>query len=61
MAKTTKEIIEEPLEKKLWKAADKLRKNMGIKNEGNDSGFQETSKSIVRKMETNILPKENLS
>jgi type I restriction enzyme M protein len=28
MAKTTKEIVEEPLEKKLWKAADKLRKNM---------------------------------
>ena len=28
MAKTAKEIVEEPLEKKLWKAADKLRKNM---------------------------------
>jgi type I restriction enzyme M protein len=28
MAKTNKELIEEPLEKKLWKAADKLRKNM---------------------------------
>ena len=28
MAKTIKEIVEEPLEKKLWKAADKLRKNM---------------------------------
>lgn len=28
MAKKTKENIEEPLEKKLWKAADKLRKNM---------------------------------
>src|SRR5665647_3005275 len=28
MAKTTKTILEEPLEKKLWKAADKLRKNM---------------------------------
>lgn len=28
MAKNTKEIVEEPLEKKLWKAADKLRKNM---------------------------------
>jgi type I restriction enzyme M protein len=28
MAKTTKQIQEEPLEKKLWKAADKLRKNM---------------------------------
>ncbi|MDQ6755771.1 MAG: type I restriction-modification system subunit M [Bacteroidota bacterium] len=28
MAKTKKEIPEEPLEKKLWKAADKLRKNM---------------------------------
>ncbi len=28
MAKTKKEVIEEPLEKKLWKAADKLRKNM---------------------------------
>ncbi len=28
MAKKTKEIPEEPLEKKLWKAADKLRKNM---------------------------------
>ncbi len=28
MAKKAKEIIEEPLEKKLWKAADKLRKNM---------------------------------
>jgi type I restriction enzyme M protein len=28
MAKTKKDIPEEPLEKKLWKAADKLRKNM---------------------------------
>ncbi|MBS1776355.1 MAG: SAM-dependent DNA methyltransferase [Bacteroidetes bacterium] len=28
MAKKAKEQIEEPLEKKLWKAADKLRKNM---------------------------------
>ena len=28
MAKKAKVIIEEPLEKKLWKAADKLRKNM---------------------------------
>lgn len=28
MAKIAKVIIEEPLEKKLWKAADKLRKNM---------------------------------
>ena len=28
MAKKAKENIEEPLEKKLWKAADKLRKNM---------------------------------
>lgn len=28
MAKKVKEIVEEPLEKKLWKAADKLRKNM---------------------------------
>jgi len=28
MAKKTKEIQDEPLEKKLWKAADKLRKNM---------------------------------
>lgn len=28
MAKKQKEIIEEPLEKKLWKTADKLRKNM---------------------------------
>ncbi len=28
MAKTKKEVPEEPLEKKLWKAADKLRKNM---------------------------------
>ena len=28
MAKTTKTILEEPLEKKLWKTADKLRKNM---------------------------------
>jgi type I restriction enzyme M protein len=28
MAKKPKENIEEPLEKKLWKAADKLRKNM---------------------------------
>ena len=28
MAKTTKTEQEEPLEKKLWKAADKLRKNM---------------------------------
>lgn len=28
MAKTKKEETEEPLEKKLWKAADKLRKNM---------------------------------
>ena len=28
MAKKAKEIEEEPLEKKLWKAADKLRKNM---------------------------------
>jgi type I restriction enzyme M protein len=28
MAKKIKEVIEEPLEKKLWKAADKLRKNM---------------------------------
>ena len=28
MAKSAKEIPEEPLEKKLWKAADKLRKNM---------------------------------
>lgn len=28
MAKTAKTEIEEPLEKKLWKAADKLRKNM---------------------------------
>ncbi len=28
MAKIAKEIAEEPLEKKLWKAADKLRKNM---------------------------------
>lgn len=28
MAKKAKEIIEEPLEKRLWKTADKLRKNM---------------------------------
>ena len=28
MAKKAKETVEEPLEKKLWKAADKLRKNM---------------------------------
>ncbi len=28
MAKTNKEVPEEALEKKLWKAADKLRKNM---------------------------------
>ena len=28
MAKKEKKIVEEPLEKKLWKAADKLRKNM---------------------------------
>ncbi|MCG3165047.1 MAG: hypothetical protein POELPBGB_00807 [Bacteroidia bacterium] len=28
MAKEKKEVAEEPLEKKLWKAADKLRKNM---------------------------------
>ena len=28
MAKTQKQEVEEPLEKKLWKAADKLRKNM---------------------------------
>ncbi|MCC6550798.1 MAG: SAM-dependent DNA methyltransferase [Ignavibacteriaceae bacterium] len=28
MAKKAKEITEEPLEKRLWKAADKLRKNM---------------------------------
>ncbi len=28
MAKTKKEVIEEALEKKLWRAADKLRKNM---------------------------------
>ena len=28
MARTKKEPVEEPLEKKLWKAADKLRKNM---------------------------------
>ena len=28
MAKTKKETPEEPLEKKLWKTADKLRKNM---------------------------------
>ncbi len=28
MARQKKEIVEEPLEKKLWKAADKLRKNM---------------------------------
>jgi len=28
MAKKTKQVVEEPLEKKLWKAADKLRKNM---------------------------------
>ncbi|MBL0049675.1 MAG: SAM-dependent DNA methyltransferase [Bacteroidetes bacterium] len=28
MAKSKKELVEEPLEKKLWKAADKLRKNM---------------------------------
>ena len=28
MAKKAKKIVEEPLEKKLWKAADKLRKNM---------------------------------
>ena len=28
MAKTKKEVVEEALEKKLWKAADKLRKNM---------------------------------
>lgn len=28
MAKQIKETIEEPLEKKLWKTADKLRKNM---------------------------------
>jgi type I restriction enzyme M protein len=28
MAKKAKVVIEEPLEKKLWKAADKLRKNM---------------------------------
>jgi type I restriction enzyme M protein len=28
MAKATKQQTEEPLEKKLWKAADKLRKNM---------------------------------
>jgi type I restriction enzyme M protein len=27
MTKTKKEVAEEPLEKKLWKAADKLRKN----------------------------------
>ncbi len=27
-AKTAKEIKEEPLEKQLWKAADKLRKNI---------------------------------
>ncbi len=27
-AKVTKEIKEEPLEKQLWKAADKLRKNI---------------------------------
>lgn len=28
MAKTKKTEADEPLEKKLWKAADKLRKNM---------------------------------
>src|SRR5436189_6375996 len=28
MSKARKEEIEEPLEKKLWKTADKLRKNM---------------------------------
>lgn len=28
MAKKAKEVVEEPFEKKLWKAADKLRKNM---------------------------------
>lgn len=28
MAKTVKAEPEEPLEKKLWKAADKLRKNI---------------------------------
>ena len=28
MAKAPKEIKEEPLEKQLWKAADKLRKNI---------------------------------
>ncbi len=28
MAKIKKEVPEEALEKKLWKAADKLRKNM---------------------------------
>ena len=28
MAKKAKEVAEEPLEKKLWKTADKLRKNM---------------------------------
>ena len=28
MPKTKKEIKEEPLEKKLWAAADKLRKNI---------------------------------
>ncbi len=28
MAKQKKEVVEEALEKKLWKAADKLRKNM---------------------------------
>lgn len=28
MAKRAKTVVEEPLEKKLWKAADKLRKNM---------------------------------
>ena len=28
MAKATKQEAEETLEKKLWKAADKLRKNM---------------------------------
>jgi type I restriction enzyme M protein len=28
MTKTIKPVLEDPLEKKLWKAADKLRKNM---------------------------------
>jgi type I restriction enzyme M protein len=28
MAKKTQKELEEPLEKKLWKTADKLRKNM---------------------------------